>query len=105
MSGTQHPQIIVEIRGADRCGKTVVAQLIRQVLRVDHVTVIGPPQTDRLPKEPLRLAIADLKARGLTVEIVETETPGPIHPKHQIEARPLELRRVSPMQRALQLGC
>lgn len=87
MPGTLSPQITVEIKGADRCGKTVVAQLLRRVLRGEQVTVIGPAGIEWLPKEPLRLAVIDLKARGLMVEIIETETKGPIHPKHQIDAR------------------
>jgi len=88
MSGTASPQITVEVRGAGRCGKTVVAQLLRQVLRGERVTVIGPAGVEWLGRERLRQAVTDLKARGLAVEIVEVDTAGPIRPKHQIDARP-----------------
>lgn len=86
MSGTLSPQITVEIRGADRCGKSVVGQLLRQILRVKEITVIWEGGEYR-DKAALYGAINDLKGRGLLVEITEVETPGPIHPKHQIDAR------------------
>jgi hypothetical protein len=87
MPGTEQPQITVEIRGANACGKTVVAQLLFRALRAEQITVIAPPNIEWLPKDPLRQAIADLKARGLSVELIETKTPGPIRPKRQVDAR------------------
>jgi hypothetical protein len=87
MPGTALPQVTVEIRGADRTGKSVVAQVLREALRRELVTVICADPYARRPAEVLRASLVDLKARGLLVEIVETETAGPIHPKVPIEAR------------------
>jgi len=88
MPGTAQPQVRVEIMGASAVGKSVVAQLLRGVLRAECITTIGPPGSDvRRRPDVLRQSIADLKARGLAVEIVETATAGPIRPKHQIDAR------------------
>jgi hypothetical protein len=92
MAGTKAPQLFVEIRGAENQGKTVVAQLLRRVLVAERITAIGPPRADRLAAADLRDAIRDLIARGLSVEIIKTETAGPIRPKQQIEARPPQLR-------------
>lgn len=99
MPGTQCPQVMVEIRGADRCGKSVVAQLLRRALRTEFITTICPDKDAARGPEALRQAIADLKARGFLVEIIETETAGPIRPKVAIDARggmrPLLQRAVS----------
>jgi hypothetical protein len=87
MPGTEQPQVRVEILGANAVGKSVVAQLLRAVLRAERITTIGRPGPDvRRPSDVLRQSIADLRERGLSVEIIETETAGPIHPKHQIDA-------------------
>lgn len=97
MPGTLCPQVTVEIKGADACGKSVVAQVLRQALRRDQVTVICTDRDARRSGHDLRAGLADLKLRGLSVEIVETPTAGPIRPKVPIDARagmrPVELRR------------
>lgn len=91
MPGTAAPQVIVEIRGAGNVGKSVVGQLLRRRLRAEGITTIGGRDTVLSPSD-LALAITDLKARGLSVEIIEVATAGPIRPKRQIEARPPHLR-------------
>lgn len=87
MPGTACPQVTVEIRGADATGKSVVAQILREALRRHLVTVICPDPDARRDPDVLRRSVADLKARGLSVEIVEVETAGPIRPKRLIDAR------------------
>lgn len=53
--------------------------------RAERVTVFCPDPEARRRPDALRHALADLKHRGISVEIVETA--GPIRPKQPIDAR------------------
>ena len=81
-ASVDRPAIRIEISGPRHAGKSVVAAMLKRLLRHHDIAVDGPEKLPHRPREALAAALLNLAARGLAVELVETQI-GP----SQIDAR------------------
>lgn len=78
-----HPVVTIELRGLSGAGKSVLAAQIRRLLDELLIAWHGPELLPQRSPGELAVAVANLKKRGLRVELIETQTGRP----PQIDAR------------------